>query len=657
MSRNAEAAEHILVCVSPSPSNPKVITAAARMAEAFQATLTAIYIRPTSYDALSEQDKARLQSNIRIAEQSGASVTTIIGDDVPAQVAEYAHISGTTKIVLGRSGIGRRHLWSKPPLTEQIILNAPDIDVYIIPDSTADLKQQRENSQISNRMRPTLKEAVYTLLLLMAATVIGLLFTRFGFSESNIITVFILGVLVISVVTINPLFSAVGSLISVLLFNWFFIDPKFSFHTYETEYLVTFAIMLVSSLITGTLANRMKQNARQSAREAFRTKVLLDTSQLLQKAESSAEVIQTTARQIITLLNRDVVFYPRGDVGLTGGREFLVSWSAGRTDTPDVNEKEIVEWVFSHQRSAGFRMEQYGTAKAQYHAVCLNGYCYGVIAIRLDRIPLEPFENSILISILGECALALENLHNAEEKERAAALVRIEQLRSNLLRSISHDIRTPLTSISGNASNLLSHYRQLDDETREQIFSDIYDDSEWLIDLVENLLSISRIENGQMELHLSSEVMRDVIEEALKHVDKKAAEHSITVQDTDDILLVNMDARLIMQVLINLINNAVKNTQVGSEIRIETRQDGSDAVVTVRDNGPGIPDEMKEHVFEMFYTGQNKVADGRRGLGLGLALCKSIVEAHHGSITLTDNEPTGCCFTFSLPMKEVQVNE
>ena len=657
MSRNTEAAEHILVCVSPSPSNPKVITAAARMAKAFQATLTAIYIKPTSYDVLSEQDKTRLQSNIRFAEQSGASVTTITGDDVPAQVAEYAHISGTTKIVLGRSGIGRRHLWSKPPLTEQIILNAPDIDVYIIPDSTADLKQQRENSQISNRMRPTPKEAVYTLLLLMAATVIGLLFTRFGFSESNIITVFILGVLVISVVTINPLFSVVGSLISVLLFNWFFIDPKFSFHTYETEYLVTFAIMLVSSLITGTLANRMKQNARQSAREAFRTKVLLDTSQLLQKAESSAEVIQTTARQIITLLNRDVVFYSRGDVGLTGGREFLVSWSAGRTDTPDVNEKEIVEWVFSHQRSAGFRMEQYGTAKAQYHAVCLNGYCYGVIAIRLDRIPLEPFENSILISILGECALALENLHNAEEKERAAALVRIEQLRSNLLRSISHDIRTPLTSISGNASNLLSHYRQLDDETREQIFSDIYDDSEWLIDLVENLLSISRIENGQMELHLSSEVMRDVIEEALKHVDKKAAEHSITVQDTDDILLVNMDARLIMQLLINLINNAVKNTQVGSEIRIETRQDGSDALVTVRDNGPGIPDEMKEHVFEMFYTGQNKVADGRRGLGLGLALCKSIVEAHHGSITLTDNEPTGCCFTFSLPMKEVQVNE
>ena len=658
MNRNTEANEHILVCVSPSPSNPKVITAAARMAEAFQATLTALYIKPTNYDTLSDDDKARLQNNIRFAEQSGAFFTTIIGDDIPAQVAEYAHISGTTKIVLGRSGIGRRYVWSKTPLTEQIILNAPDVDVYIIPDSTADLKQQKENSRISDRMRPTLKESVYTLLLLIAATVIGLLFTYFGFSESNIITVFILGVLVISVVTINPLYSVVGSLISVLLFNWFFIDPKFSFHTYETEYAVTFAIMLISSLITGTLANRMKQNARQSAREAFRTKVLLDTNQLLQKAESPVEVIQTTARQIITLLNRDVVIFPRGDDNtIENGREFFASLSGGEVCAADANEKEIAEWVFSHQQSAGYRMEPYGTAKAQYHAICLNGYCYGVIAIRLDGVPLEPFENSIVISILGECALALENLRNAAEKERASAMVRSEQLRSNLLRSISHDIRTPLTSISGNASNLLSHYHQLDDETREQIFSDIYDDSEWLIDLVENLLSISRIENGQMELHLTSEVMGDVIEESLKHVDKKAAEHTITVQDTEDILLVNMDARLIMQVLINLINNAVKNTQVGSTICIESRQDGPYAVVAVRDNGPGIPDEIKKHVFEMFYTGQNKVADGRRGLGLGLALCKSIVEAHHGVITLTDNDPTGCCFTVSLPMKGVQVNE
>ena len=656
--KNSENGEHILVCLSPSPSNPRVIAAAARMAEAFRATLTAIYVKPTNYESLSEDDKARLQSNIRFAQENGASITTTIGDDVPGQVAEYAHISNITKIVVGRSGLTRRHIWSKPPLTEQIILSAPDVDVYIIPDSTADFTQQKERFFPANPLRMSLKDILIAVLILAAATGIGLVFHQFGFSESNIITVFILAVLVISVITVSPLFGALSSLASVLLFNWFFIDPRFSFHTYEAEYPVTFAIMLISSLITGTLANRIKRNARQAAHEAFRTKILLDTNQLLQKAENAAAVIQITARQIITLLNRDVVIYLRGkNDRLEGGREFLVSWSSGSGDPPDGNEQEIAEWVFSHQQSAGFRMDSYTGASAQYHPISLNGYCCGVVAIRLNRIPMEPYESSIVMSILGECALALENLRNTEEKERASVMVRNEQLRSNLLRSISHDIRTPLTSISGNASNLLSRYEQLDEETRKQIFSDIYDDSEWLIDLVENLLFISRIENGQMNLHLSSEIVGDVIEEALKHADRNASQHSITVQEEEEILLVEMDARLIMQVLINLINNAVKNTPPGSEICIQSRQDGDRAVICVRDNGPGIPDEVKPHIFEMFYTGQNTVADGRRGLGLGLALCKSIVEAHHGTITLTDNQPSGCCFTVSLPFREVQIHE
>lgn len=615
MTKNPQTGEHILVCLSPSPSNPKVIEAAARMADAFHATLTAIYVKPTDYDSLPEEDKERLQGNIRFAQQNGASITMITGDDVPAQIAEYAHISDTTKIVVGRSGIKKRHFWSKTPLTEQIILNAPDVDVYIIPDSVAELKQQKERLFSGYQLRPALKDLAIMLLILAAATVIGLVFTQFGFSESNIITVFILGVLVISVMTVSPLYGALGSLASVLLFNWFFIDPRFSFHTYEAEYPVTFAIMFAASLITGTLANRIKQNARQSAREAFRTKILLDTSQLLQKAEDPDEALRITAQQIIMLLNREVKVFPQAD--------------------PTSQED----------------------GKYKYHPIQLNGYSYGVLAVRSDGAPLEAFESSIMQSIIGECALTLENLRNAREKEQASLIARNEQLRSNLLRSISHDIRTPLTSISGNADNLLMHYQQLDDETLKQIFSDISDDSEWLIDLVENLLSISRIENGQMDLNLSMEVVSDVVEEALKHIDKSAVKHNITVQDTNEILLVNIDARLIMQVLINLVNNAVQNTPEGSNIRVESRQDGAEAVITVSDDGPGIPDDIKPHVFEMFYTGQSKVADGRRGLGIGLALCRSIVEAHSGRISLTDNQPSGCRFTVALPMKEVQVDE
>ena len=658
MEKNVDTGEHILVCISPSPSNLKVIMAAVKMAEAFHASLTAIYIKPTNYNNIAESDKLRLSNNIKFAEQNGASIATIIGDDVPLQVAEYARISGATKIVVGRSGVKRRHFWSKPPLTEQIIISVPEVDVYIIPDATADLKEQNERIHLTDHIQPTLKDALITVLILLAATGVGLIFTLFGFSEANIITVFILGVLVISVLTASFLYSAIGSLASVLLFNWFFIDPKFSFHTYEAEYAVTFMIMLISSLITGSLANRLKMNARQSAREAFRAKVLFDTNQLLQKAEKADDVIRITARQIITLLDRDVIIYPSEENGELGsGIKPENPHSAENEDLLDQNEKEIAKWVFENQRAAGVYTGNYSQAKAQYHPICQNDHCYGIIVLHLNGIPLESFENSVFVSILGECSLALENLRNAEEREKASVLARNEQLRSNLLRSVSHDIRTPLTSISGNATNLLAHYSQLSDSTLMQIFSDIYDDSEWLIDLVENLLFISRIENGQMELHLSMDIISDVIEEALKHVDRNVNQHHVTVSNCDEILLVKMDSRLIMQVLINLVNNAIKNTPVGSEICIKSERKDSTVVISVCDNGPGIPDNVKPHIFEMFYTGQNKVADGRRGLGLGLALCKSIVEAHEGTITLVDNHPTGCCFIISLPMEEVHVNE
>ena len=656
MEKSFDSAERILVCLSSSPSNQKVITAAAKMAEAFQAMLTAIYIKPTNYEELPDADKRRLQSNMRFARLSGASVATVVGNDVPVQIAEYAHISGTTKIVVGRSGAKKQHFWSKAPLTERLILNAPDVDIYIIPDSAADLKEKSTKLFPANPIRLTWRDSLLTFFLLIASTGAGLVFTMFGFSESNIITVFILAVLMIAVSTISPVYSAVSSLASVLLFNYFFIDPKFSFHTYEPEYAVTFGIMLASALITGSLANKLKENARQSAREAFRAKVLFDTNQLLQKAASADDVIRITARQTSTLLDRDVIVYPVDDNGKPCSGIRLVENDALPLSV-DENEAEIIEWVLKNQQEAGPQFKAFSSAKRAYHPICMNGFCYGVLVICLNGERLEDFEYSVFASILGECALALEGLRNAAEKEKAAIAVRNEQLRSNLLRSISHDIRTPLTTISGNASNLLLHYEQLDSETLKQIFSDIYDDCEWLINLVENLLSISRIENGQMDLHLSLDIVNDIIEEALKHIDKKSSEHTIVVRQSSEILTARMDTRLITQVLINLVNNAVNNTQAGSLITIESGREGDFVYVSVSDNGPGIPDEKKAHVFEMFYSTQSKISDGRRGVGLGLALCKSIVEAHGGSILLTDNQGTGCCFRFLLPVGEVIVNE
>ena len=196
-----------------------------------------------------------------------------------------------------------------------------------------------------------------------------------------------------------------------------------------------------------------------------------------------------------------------------------------------------------------------------------------------------------------------------------------------------------------------------DKETKKQLYLDIYDDSMWLINLIENMLSVTRLEEGRMNLNISVELVDDVIQEALRHVDRKKDEHTITVEHEDELLLTRKDSSLIVQMVINLVDNAIKYTQKGSHIDIRTGREGKNAVISVADDGPGISDEMKEHIFETFYTGTNKIADSRRSLGLGLALCKSIVNVHGGEIKVSDAHPHGAVFQFTLPAGEVYLYE
>ena len=317
--------------------------------------------------------------------------------------------------------------------------------------------------------------------ILIAATLVGLLFSGLKIPEANIIAVYILGVLIISIITSSWMYSFLASVISVLAFNFLFTIPRFTLRAYDPSYPVTFGIMFLVALITGSLASRMKEYARESA--------------------------------------------------------------------------------------------------------------------------------------------------------QAAMQIEKEQLRADLLRSISHDLRTPLTSISGNASNLLSNENEFSQETRMQIYGDIYDDSMWLIKLVENLLSVTRIE------------------------DRNRDGRKIEVSSDEEFILGKMDARLIVQVVINLVDNAVKYTPEGAQIRIHTGKKDGMVVVSVSDTGPGIPDEQKSKVFDMFYTETNRAADGRRSLGLGLGLCRSIIRAHGGEIWVSDNKPQGAVFTFTLPAEEVTLHE
>ena len=651
--------ERILVCLSSSPSNGKIIRTAAQMAEAFNGTLTALFVETPLAGKMGKEDQERLKGNIKLAKQSGAEIETVYGDDISFQIAEFARLSGITRIVIGRSAAKKKGVFAGTSLVEKLIDHAPEMEIYIIPDSQMGPEVIRKWNRLAQKNDFSLKAAVQSAGILFAATAAGWMFEKLKLTDANIITVYILGVLLISIVTEGWFYSFSATIASVLVFNFLFTAPRFTLRAYDRSYPFTFAVMFLAALITGSLASRLKQHAGQAARDAYRLKVLLDTNQLLQQAKGKSEILEGTAQQIVKLLKRETVIYDvkNGKLGqplhtIPQGGEILVE--------DETCEEQAAVWALENNRHAGTGTDHFKQAKRQYLAIRVNSTVYGVVGIMIQKQPLDAFENSVLLSILGECALALENDKNVREKEEAAILAKNEQLRANLLRTISHDLRTPLTSISGNANNLLYNESCLDAQMRRQIYGDIYDDSMWLIDLVENLLSVTRIEEGRMQIRQSAELVDEVIREALKHTGQSRTGRTIKVEEEDELILAKMDARLIVQVLINLIGNAVKYTPQGTDITVQAKKEkteNSQVIISVCDLGDGIPDDRKERVFDMFYTGGNQVADSRRSLGLGLGLCRSIINAHGGKIWISDNIPHGAVVTFTLPAEEVALNE
>lgn len=651
--------ERILVCLSSSPSNGKIIRTAAQMAEAFNGTLTALFVETPLAGKMGKEDQERLKGNIKLAKQSRAEIETVYGDDISFQIAEFARLSGITRIVIGRSAAKKKGLFAGTSLVEKLIDHAPEMEIYIIPDSQMGPEVIRKWNRLAQKNDFSLKAAVQSAGILFAATAAGWMFEKLKLTDANIITVYILGVLLISIVTEGWFYSFSATIASVLVFNFLFTAPRFTLRAYDRSYPFTFAVMFLAALITGSLASRLKQHAGQAARDAYRLKVLLDTNQLLQQAKGKSEILEGTAQQIVKLLKRETVIYDvkNGKLGqplhtIPQGGEILVE--------DETCEEQAAVWALENNRHAGTGTDHFKQAKRQYLAIRVNSTVYGVVGIMIQKQPLDAFENSVLLSILGECALALENDKNVREKEEAAILAKNEQLRANLLRTISHDLRTPLTSISGNANNLLYNESCLDAQMRRQIYGDIYDDSMWLIDLVENLLSVTRIEEGRMQIRQSAELVDEVIREALKHTGQSRTGRTIKVEEEDELILAKMDARLIVQVLINLIGNAVKYTPQGTDITVQVKKEkteNSQVIISVCDLGDGIPDDRKERVFDMFYTGGDQVADSRRSLGLGLGLCRSIINAHGGKIWISDNIPHGAVVTFTLPAEEVELNE
>ena len=627
--------EKILACLSPSPSNPKILRAAADMA-GDRAELVALFVETPQFQRLANADRRRLQDNMNTAEQLGATIQTVSGDDVPFQVAEYARLAGIRKIVLGQSDFKPSIVPTQKSLTDRLAEYLPDAEIHVIPDRKRGIYFPPQREVVSHRK--VSMDIIATLAMLTAATLIGTVLYGSGLSNSSIMMVYLLSVLLIAVLTTLRAYSIAAAVASLFLFNYFFVEPRYSLVAYEPGYPVSFIVMFLTAIIAGTLASRLKRTAYQAAQTAFRTQIISDTAQMLSKAETREKILRVCAEQSAKLLGRGVILYEVD--GETIFRRFAVPED---TVAPPGSEKILTENLVR------------GKADNWCYPIDVQGELYAVLQVAEHDPPPELPTQNTLTSVLGECALALENEKNAREKNEAAVVAENERLRADLLRSISHDLRTPLMSITGNAGALLTNEKRYPEETRHRLYSDIYEDSLWLTDLVENLLTSTRLEGGAANLRLSVELVEDIFAEAEAHV-HAGNEHKLVIEPPVELLMVRADPKLIVQVLVNLIGNALKYTPPGSTIRLSAKRSDNMAAISVADNGPGIAPEEKGKVFDMFFVGNNAASTGRKSLGLGLALCKTIVNTHGGEIMVEDNSPHGAVFTFTLPAEEVSEN-
>jgi two-component system sensor histidine kinase KdpD len=651
--------DQILACISASPSSLRVIRTAARFAEAFHTKWIVLYVETSKFQKMSVDDKERLSSYINLAEQLGGEVVTTYGDDVAMEITEYANFRNITKIIIGKNNKRTSkilHFYAKD-LVDKLMNSNSYIDVYVIPNATSENRKVKLKLDTNIKFTMLPQDMLKAFFILCSVTIVSKIFDIFGFAETNMIMVYILGVIIVYMITTGYLVGLISSIVGVISFNFFFTEPRYSLEFYDKSYFATFPIMLIVAIIIGTLTNRIQTEVRKSSEREKLTQTLYRISQKLLSATSSADVVGVGIKYISRLIGRTVICYIWENEKFSA--PFIYNSHRAESDNSILEKEEqaAAQWTFINKKESGSGTDTFYGAKGYYMPIKGQKNTLGVIGVSCKNGKLDPEQKFIFETVTSQMSIALER--EIFSKEQAASKIEIERerLRSNLLRSISHDLRSPLAGIKGAVSTILENGEFISKETENELLKGIYDDTEWLIRLVENLLSMTRLDEGKIELGKNIEAAEEVVYEAVQRSSKYFKNHKIKVNVPDNLILVPMDGSLIEQVIINLIDNAVKYSPNQSLIIVNVYEKNKDVIFEVIDNGTGIPKEILPHIFDRFFTDGNKVSDSRRGVGLGLAICKSIVEAHGGRINVINKKHGGAIFRFNIPEGSTMENK
>jgi two-component system sensor histidine kinase KdpD len=611
------------------------------MAEGLGAEWIVAYVETPAQARLPAEARERVARTMQLAEQLGAEVHTLTGPRMSDEILAFAHARNVSKIVVGKP---QRPLWRRlatGSIVDTLVQGSGDIDVYVI---SGDRDEPRPTAPRRWGRQTEWLPYLYALVAVALAT--GLAAAMFSrFAASNLIMVYLLAVIVVATrYGHGP--SLLASVLSVAAFDFFFVPPFFTFAVTDTQYLVTFAVMLVVALVISSLAVRIRAQAESARERERRIRALYSMSRELASTRGVSALVAAAVRHISDVFGARVV------VLLPDTSRRLVPDPATGGFALDTSETAVGQWVFEHGQVAGQGTDTLPGAAALYLPLPGSRGTVGVLGLQPadPRAMQGPEVLHQIEAFTSQTALALERARLTEEAEQAQVRAETERLRNSLLSSVSHDLRTPLASITGAASTLLDSGARLDEGVRHDLLEALHEEADRLNRLVQNLLEMTRLEAGALVPHTAWHSVEEVVGAALGRFGKALAERPVTTRIPAELPLVPMDDVLIEQVLMNLIDNALKYTPAGSPIEIGAWDAGTEVVVEIADRGPGLPPGEERAVFEKFH--RVGPAPSVQGTGLGLAICAGIIRAHGGRIW-ADNRPRGgLAIRFALPAKD-----
>ena len=633
--------DSLLACIGPGEGLEKIVRTAARLASQLEVPWHAIYIETPALQRLPEAKRHRILRNLKLAEDLGAVTATLsgTGTDADEVTVQYARDHNLSKIIVGRDHPRPWRFWFRS-FADRVGKLAPDLDVIQVARTEGEREHALPDRQdvVDRVFKQWPDYAMAALGCGLAGLVSAVVFPIFDLP--NIVMIFLLAVVLISVrFGRGP--GVLASFLSVAIFDFFFVNPRLSFAVSDVQYLMTFVVMLVVGLITGQLTAGARYQARVATRREKRVRSLYEMSRDLSAALMPEQIAEIGERFIATELGARAAFL------LIDDKDRLQAALPSAKGLPAV-DLGIAQWAFDHGEAAGQGTDTLAASPLLYLPLKAPMRLRGVLALEMrdaDRL-LIPEQRRLLDTFASLIAIAIERVHYVEVAQNTSVQIESERLRNSVLSAISHDLRTPLAALIGLADTLLLTKPPPTSEQQEVIES-MRNSALRMNALVNNLLDMARLESGNVQLNRQWQPLEEVVGSALGACAALLEGRPIRVNLAPDLPLLHLDAVMIERVLVNLLENACKYTPAQSPIEIDARIDNDSVLLTVNDHGPGLPSKREEAIFEKFERGKKESATP--GVGLGLAICRAIMQAHGGTICGETRATGGASFILTLP--------